>query len=149
MTDQPRPATEGSVMSERMTVEEAWAAHGSIIGLARLARVNGQITAEELLRERDRARAVVKQAILDEGLKEYQARVDGLVTALEAIGRCTRCGGDGTPQCVSCDDYQSCQCTPGYGRFEEHCWRCKGTGISDERVRAALAAVRESQVSGS
>ena len=81
MTDQPRPATEGSVMSERMTVEEAWAAHGSIIGLARLARVNGQITAEELLRERDRARAVVKQAILDEGLKEERARIDGLVEA--------------------------------------------------------------------
>ena len=70
-------------MSERMTVEEAWAEHGSIIGLARLARVNDQITAEEVLREHDRARAIVKQAILDEGLKEERARVDGLV---EAVG---------------------------------------------------------------
>ena len=69
--------------------------------------------------------AAVKQAILDEGLKEYQARVDGLVEALAREvefpdGRCKVC--EWSQPC----DPEMCMYAP---------------------ARAALAAVREYQVS--
>ena len=132
-------------MSERMTaVDDAWAAHGSIIGLARLARVNGQITAEELLRERDRARAVVKQAILDEGLKEYQARVDGLVEAaaeVEWAGRNEIAVWVNDEHCQACSEWSGALA----GGHREGC----PLAAFERRLAslsAALAAVRESQV---
>lgn len=71
--------------SERMTVEEAWAAHGSIIGLARLSHVNDQITNEDLLREHDRARAIVRQAILEEHQEKVTALVEAGKQAVHAL----------------------------------------------------------------
>lgn len=60
------------------------------------------------------------------------------VRALQDIGRCTICKGDGSPQCVTCHDYQTCQCTPGYGKYADKCWACKGTGYGDSRARDVL-----------
>ncbi len=78
-------------------------------------------------------------------ISDFVATTDDTIAelrkALEKIGRCTRCGGDGSPQCVTCDDYQFCHCKPGHGRYADKCWACEGTGISNKTAREALAAI--------
>ena len=73
--------------------------------------------------------AAVKQAILDEGLKEYQARVDGLADYVDGAATCEYDTIDGQPDMLVCATHQ---------------WM--GTCPIDA-IRTALAAVRESQVS--
>ena len=76
-------------------------------------------------------------------LEQQASHAEALALALEALTRCPRCRGDGSPQCVTCDDYQYCNCKPGYGRLADKCWACKGTGISSETAREPLLAYRE------
>ena len=71
--------------------------------------------------------------------EDAEAAAAGLLRALKVLHKCTRCQGDGSPQCVSCDDYQYCVCKPGKGKYADKCWACKGSGISSETARAVIA----------
>ena len=69
------------------------------------------------------------------------SKLETAVKALREIGWCSRCKGDGSPQRVTCDDYQYCRCNPGEGRYADKCWACGGTGISNRTARDALRAI--------
>jgi hypothetical protein len=111
--------------------------------------------ADAILRLKDEAREVqqgyerqltkagvwaAKAGLIQGKLDKAEREVQRLRTALETLGRCSHCGGDGSPQCVTCDDYQWCHCKPGQGKYADKCWACEGTGISNRIARAALEA---------
>lgn len=70
-------------------VERAWAEHSSIIGLARLDKVNGGLDAIGFLRETDRAKAIVEAAVRAQVDEDVRRLVDVLLrymTYIETFG---------------------------------------------------------------
>lgn len=84
-------------------------------------------------------------AICDAHNSDASRVLEEAVRALQDVGRCIICKGDGSPQCVTCHDYQTCQCTQGYGRYADKCWACKGTGFGDSRIRDCLEKLQRLQ----
>lgn len=85
------------------------------------------------LRPRDAVDLLNQQARELSSLRETVGRYE---VAIRAQGKCVHCQGTGKPNCVTCHNYQGCICKPGEGRYAEHCWNCKGSGLNKWAVEA-------------
>lgn len=75
-----------------------------------------------------------RRSRMTESLREQMLAT---VKGPEVGGICRVCAGTGGPTCT-CDG-QYCRCTPGYGKYAEHCYHCDGVGIQRQFVKAVDA----------